>query len=176
MIYDLEDTIRCPIIQVVEIFRDKLSALSPYLPNIEKIETLERSEEGNTINLINKWYGKVILPPVLHKIIKVDKLDWTDYATWHVPENRVVYRLEFDGFEQIAFVNGETSFAADGLNTRVRYSGHVVLNLSQKIGIPELLSQSLGTQISKMILTLVKPNMLKANRGVEKLLKCKIEI
>ena len=170
MIYDFTDIIERPIEKVVEAFRDSLPNLAPYLPNILAIETLEKRAEGEIQEIVNRWYSSWVPPAPIRKMIKIDELSWTDYATWLIPENKVVYRLVFDRLDEIVSVNGETAFFKIGDKTQVRYTGHISVNLPKLETISSLLSRTIGDQISKMIMTVVRPNMFAVNRGVEALL------
>jgi len=172
MIYDVEDTIRYSIDRVALVFRDRLPDLAAHLPHIEQIEPISRKEEGDLLYAVNRWTAKAVLPPALHKIVKVDQIHWIDDGIWHLKENRVTYKLSFSILENLAWVNGETALSDNGDgSTKVRYSGHVVLNTEGLSATPNLLAKSLGTQLAKFLMTLVKPGLIETGRGVELLLE-----
>ncbi len=65
-------------------------------------------------------------------------------------------------------VHGRNYFTAEGDGTKVKLTGELNLDLARHPMIPKFLAKSITGQVEKLVLALVKPNLVKVNRGVEK--------
>ena len=95
-------------------------------------------------------------------------MGWIDYAEWDDSRHAVKYRLEMMFFKEYIDVQGENVFSANGENSQIHLSGDLRLDLAKHPMIPRFVAKSITKQVEKLVLALIKPNLVKVNRGIEK--------
>lgn len=169
MFFEVVDHVPYSLDIVYSTMRDKLPELAPYLPDVKSIECIERQDLGcGGLKLVNHWRAEDKIPGVLKKFISADQLGWIDHAEWDDGKMSVKWRLEMMFFKEYVDVHGENFFTGDDGNTTVRLTGNLNLHLSRHPLIPKLLAKSFTKQVERFVLALIKPNLVKVNRGIEK--------
>ncbi len=172
MHFEVIDHLPFPLKDVFTTMRDKLPELVPHLPDVRKIECVERTELGpGKLRLVNHWYAEDKIPGTLKKFISADQLGWIDYAEWDDATMSVSYRLEMMFFREYVDVRGKNTFAGDDKESTVTLNGDLNLDLAKHPMIPRLLARTITGQVEKLVLALIKPNLVKVNRGIEKHLR-----
>ena len=168
MRFEVVDQVKYPLDVVFSTMRDQLVNLVPHLPDIASIEETEREDSGDgRIRLINHWRGENRVPKVFQKFIKPDQIGWIDRAQWDDAKKIVRWTLEPQFFTNYVDVKGENFFTGDNTQTTIKLTGELIVDLSKHPKVPRLLAKSLGGQVEKFVLALVKPNLVKVNRGLE---------
>ena len=169
MKFEVVDKVPFPLEEVYGTMRDKLIDLVPYLPDIKKIDCLERSETPDgVIKITNKWFAENRIPKAVQSLIKPEQLGWTDYAEWKASNHSVKYRLVMIFLSEYVDVRGENFFTGNERETQVRLTGELKLDLAKHPLIPRLLASVITGQVENLVLELIKPNLVKVNRGIEK--------
>ena len=169
MEFKVVDKVPFALEDVYTTMRDKLVDLVPFLPDIKKIELVERQELDNgKVKIINNWYAEDKIPKAVKSLIKTDQIGWVDYAEWDDSTKTVSWNLEMMFFKDYVTVKGTNTFTGDENSTTVTLKGDLSLDLAKHPMIPKLLAKSITKQVEKVVLALVKPNLVKVNRGIEK--------
>ncbi len=169
MFFEVIDNVPFPLEDVYATMREKLPDLVPYLLDIKDIQCIERTDlDENRVRIINHWYAKDKIPAALKKFVSEDQLGWIDHAEWDLSQKTVKWRLEMMFFKEYVDVSGINYFTGDEKNTQVRLTGDLKLDLARHPIIPRFLAGSITKQVEKVVLALIKPNLVKVNRGIEK--------
>ncbi len=169
MQFEVIDQVPYSLEDVFSTMRDKLPDLIEYLPDVKSITCDVREElPGNKLKLVNKWMLENRIPKALAKFIKPEQLGYIDHAEWDNDGHFVDYRLEMIFLSEYIDVHGRNYFTAEGDGTKVRLTGELNLDLARHPMLPKFLAKSITGQVEKLVLALVKPNLVKVNRGVEK--------
>ncbi len=169
MKFEVIDHVPYPLKDVYATMRDKMPDLVPYLPDVKKIDCKKYEDKGDgKVSIVNHWYSEDKIPGGLKKFIKAEELGWVDYAEWDESTMSVRYRLEMMFFTEYVDVHGENFFTGDEKETTVKLSGELNLDLAKHPMIPKFLAKSITSQVEKVVLALIKPNLVKVNRGIEK--------
>lgn len=174
MNFEVIDKVPYPLDDVFTTMRDKLVDLVPFLPDVKNIELVERKDlENGNVKIVNNWYAEDNIPKALKSLIKAEQLGWVDYAEWDTEKKKVYWNLEMMFFKEYVTVKGENTFTGDDKTTTITLSGDLSLDLAKHPMVPKLLAKSITKQVEKVVLALVKPNLVKVNRGIEKHLSSK---
>lgn len=169
---DLHDDITYNLEQTYHTFRDDLAKLATYLPDIEDIivEKHERTDD-DTVSVVNLWKASANeIPKIVSKFITPDKLQWTDYATWHDGTTSCDWNLVLGFFPEAIKCKGTTTYSVNGDKTHVHITGDLHVDASKIPGVPRLLSGKLGSAVEKFVVKMVTPNLKNVNRGMERYL------
>jgi len=97
------------------LIRDDMPSLVPFLYDVERIEVVDRKEDGETIELVNMWYGDMSkIPRPVRKFIKRELMTWKDYATWTTHDRTSRWRLEPNMGGDIFTCAGSSKLVEDG--------------------------------------------------------------
>lgn len=169
MKFEVIDQVNFPLEDVYTCMRDKMTDLVPYLPDVKEIKCIEYENLGDgKVRIVNHWFAEDKIPGALKKFIKPEQLGWIDYAEWDDSRHAVKYRLEMMFFKEYIDVQGENVFSANGENSQIHLSGDLRLDLAKHPMIPRFVAKSITKQVEKLVLALIKPNLVKVNRGIEK--------
>lgn len=172
---DIRDTISYDLTSVYETFRDHLKALAQYLPNVSEIivEKHERTD-ADTTKVVNIWKASgEEIPKIAASFISPDKLQWTDFATWHDGETYCDWEMEVGFFPEAVSCKGTTRYSKDGDKTQVHISGELKVDAKKIPGVPKLLAGKIGDAVEAFAVKMVTPNLKEVNRGAEKYLASK---
>ena len=168
MRFEVVDQVKYPLDVVFSTMRDHLVDLVPHMPDIASIEETEREGSGDgRIRLVNHWRAENRIPKVVQKFIKPEQLGWIDRAEWNDVEKVVRWTLEPHFFTNYVDVKGANFFSGDDSQTTIKLTGELIVDLSKHPKVPRLLAKSVGGSVEKFVLALVKPNLMKVNRGLE---------
>jgi len=169
MKFEVVDHVPFALEEVYSTMRDKLIDLVPFLPDVKKIELVERKELDNgNVKIVNNWFAEDKIPKALKSLIKADELGWVDHAEWEEANKTVHWNLEMMFFKEYVTVRGTNKFTGDNDSTTVTLAGDLELDLAKHPMVPRLLAKSITKQVEKIVLMLIKPNLVKVNRGIEK--------
>jgi hypothetical protein len=169
---DITDTVSYPRDIVWSCFRDDLKKLVPYLPNIRDIE-VEKHErvDEDTVEVVNIWKAAdEDIPKMARKFIDPERLQWTDYATWHDDTHDCDWEMEVNFLQDAVTCKGTTSYREENGSTRVHIQGELRVDAKQIPGVPRMLAGKVGDTIEKFVVRLVTPNLTEVNRGAEQYL------
>jgi hypothetical protein len=161
-----ESVINHPVDQVFEAYRDRLSDVANYLDDIKTIVVKEREELDGAVRLHNVWSSDKEIPAVAQKFIKPEALNWDDHAKWYEADTRCEWHIETRAFTEAFKCGGQTRLVADGDQTRVILEGELTLDVSKIKGVPKFLAKSVGPQVEKFIVALIKPNLERTNQAI----------
>jgi len=170
MKFEVSDLIAHPVSKVYPVFRDHIADLAQYLPNVKRIEIIERKEEGGLVHVTSDWYAQASLPNSARKFFPENKLGWRDVAAWNTKQQSVDWHFVLWLFTEAVHVSGHNAFTAEGKQTRLTINGEWVIDPAKIRGIPNIILRGVIPTVEKFAFALVKPNLLKVNRAVEKLL------
>jgi len=170
MKFTVSDMIAFPVEKVYAVFRNHTPDLADYIPDVKRIEVVEKQDMGNRLKLVTKWIGSHQPPKIVQKLIRIEDLYWFDRAEWVDDEKAVYWRIEPVMFSKYFEATGKNQFRAKGDKTEVILEGELKINLHSHPAVPRFLASKIEPQIEKYILNLIKPNLLKTNRGAEKYL------
>lgn len=161
-----ESLIAHPVEAVFEAYRDRLPEVVPYLDDIREIVVESRREGDGVVTLHNVWSSDKDIPAVASKFIKPEHLSWDDHAQWSVAETRCQWRIEPRAFQDAFRCSGTTTLIPEGDRTRVRLAGELTIDAAKVRGVPKFLAKTVGPQIEKFIVALIKPNLEKTNVAI----------
>lgn len=175
MKFEVFEYVDFKIDDVYKTYRDKLPELVKYIPNVKKIVVEKKEKKGNKTYFVNRWYGKYSIPKIVQPYLKAEEITWVDRAVWDDSNYTVEWEFEPLFFKEYVKAFGVNRFLEEGGRTKIILSGEFNLDLSNYPKIPKLLRRIVVPQIEKFTFALIKPNLIKVCRGVEKLLKEKKE-
>lgn len=161
-----ESVIAHPVDKVFEAYRDRLPDVAAYLDDIREIVILEREELDGYVRFHNVWSSNTAIPKVAQKFIPPEALNWDDHAKWFEAEKRCEWRIETRAFTEALKCGGGTRLVAQGDSTRVILDGELTLDVSKVKGVPKFLAKSIGPQVEKFVVALIKPNLEKTNLAI----------
>jgi len=173
MDFEIEHKINFPRKIVYPTLRDELVELVPFIPNIKKIEIIEKKKTKGGVYYVNQWYGDYNIPKIVAKIIKIDQLTWFDKANWKDGEYACEWEFEPIFFKEYIEARGRNEFLEDGDGTRVVLRGSMNIDVSNHPAVPWFLKNRVNKELSRLILAVIKPNMIKLMKGLEGYLKKK---
>jgi len=155
--------LRRPIDEMWSIMRDYMGSLIDRLPDIERILELERvSESDGQTRLVNAWYIRQQIPPMLLDLLGTAELGWIDRSVWE-PRNRTcAWTVEPFVLQESVSCRGATRFeqAIGGRGTRVTFEGVIELELGA-LNLSRILEGPV-TRFLESILTTVVPRNLRS--------------
>lgn len=163
-----ESLIAHPVDRVFEVYRDRLPETVAYLDDIREIvvESREELPEQGAVRLHNVWASDKEIPAVAQKFIKPEHLYWDDHATWTAADTRCAWRIETRAFRDAFSCSGSTTLVAQGESTKVILEGELQVDIRKVKGVPRFLAGTIGPQVEKFIVALVKPNLEKTNDAI----------
>ena len=165
-----ESVIAHPVDKVFEAYRDRLSEVAHYLDDIKEIVVKEREELDGAVRLHNVWSSEKEIPSVAQKFIKPEALNWDDHAKWYEADTRCEWRIETRAFTEAFSCSGQTRLIGDGDKTRVVLEGDLTLDVTKVKGVPKFLAKTVGPQVEKFIVALIKPNLERTNQAIARFL------
>ena len=162
-----ESLIAHPVERVFEAYRDRLPEVAAYLDDIREIRVEAREDQGGSVRLHNVWASDKDIPAVAQKFIKPEHLLWDDHATWtastHSCEWQIVTRVFTDAFS----CRGRTRLEPAGEGkTKVVLEGELSVDIAKVKGVPRMFARTIGPQVEKFIVALVKPNLEQTNVAI----------
>lgn len=161
-----ESVIGHPVAAVFNAYRDRLPEVAAYLDDIRSITVESREEGPDSVRLHNVWSSDKEVPAVAKKFIKPEALQWDDHAQWFTAETRCEWRIETRAFKDAFRCAGQTRLVAEGEHTRVVLEGELSVDVAKVGGIPRFLARTVGPQVEKFIVALVKPNLERTNDAI----------
>jgi len=156
------------------LIRDDMPSLVPYLYDIERIEVVERTEEGDTIRLVNMWYGDMAkIPRAVRKFIKRELVTWKDYATWTTHDRCSRWRLEPSIGVGVFECAGSTTLTEDGDTCLLEMDINLEIYPEKVPGVPKLLARRFRPQIEAVIEKQVSPNLRNLALSVRRYVEAK---
>lgn len=171
MKFEVEEYVNFPREEVYIVYRDHLPELVKFIPNAKKIEVKKREKKGTKTLIVNQWFGKYEIPKIARPYLKAEQITWLDIAEWDDEKYQVKWKFEPMFFKEQVKAEGVNYFFEDGDKTRILLTGEFSIDLSNYTLIPKLLRRVVAPQLEKFIFSLIKPNLVKVCRGVEKFLK-----
>ncbi len=142
------------------LIRDDMPSLVPFLYDVERIEVVDRKEEGETVELINMWYGDMSkIPRPVRKFIKRELLTWRDYATWTTKDRTSRWRLEPSVGGGVFECAGSSKLVEDGATCLLEMDINLDIYPERVPGVPKLLARKFRPQIEGIIQQQVSPNL-----------------
>jgi hypothetical protein len=148
-------------------YRDKLTAVVPFLHNVRGIEVKLRREENGRIYLINEWHGGGEIPAAARAIISEAMLSWTDFATWNDAEFATDWRIETHAFKEAVHCAGKNRFLADGDGTLIQCRGELIIDPHQIHGVPSMVAGMVGGIVENFLSQKIGPNLQQTGEGVQ---------
>jgi len=168
---DIRDSIEFPRDTVYPTFRDHLVALKPYLPTVKDIVQKSYERDGDTVHIVNIWYGAdEEIPAIASKFIKPEMLCWTDRATWHDDAQSCDWDMEVGFLKEAISCSGTTYYREKGDRTEVNITGELRVDAAKIPGVPRLVAGKVGDAVEKFVVRMITPNLKEVNRGAEKYL------
>jgi hypothetical protein len=161
-----ESVIAHPVDKVFEAYRDRLPEVAAYLDDIREIVIKEREELDGAVRFHNVWSSDKEIPAVAQKFIKPEALNWDDHAKWFEADKRCEWRIETRAFTEALKCGGGTRLIAEGDKTRVVLDGELTLDVAKIKGVPRFLAKTIGPQVEKFVVALIKPNLEKTNQAI----------
>lgn len=152
-------------------YRDRLPQLVPFLPDVKAITVKERTDapdgqEGVT-KLLNLWEASTEVPKVLQSVIKPEMLAWDDYATWDENNWCCDWRIQTKMFTENVRCYGHNTYIEEGDETILQIRGELDVSLKGVPGVPKFLAGKVAPQVEKLIVNLLKPNLLAVAKGLQ---------
>ena len=142
------------------LIRDDMPSLVPFLYDVERIEVVDRKETGETIELINMWYGDMSkIPRAVRKFVKHDLVTWKDYATWTTDDRTSRWRLEPSIGGGVFECSGSSKLVEDGETCLLEMDINLEIYPERVPGVPKLLARKFRPQIEDIIQKQVSPNL-----------------
>lgn len=152
--------------RVFSVYRDQLFEVVPYLDDIREIQVVAREELDGAVRLHNVWASDTEIPAVAQRLIEPEHLLWDDYATWYAADQRCEWRIETRVFQAAFSCSGSTRLIAEGDATKVLLEGELKVDIAKVKGVPRLLARTIGPQVEKFIVALIKPNLEQTNTAI----------
>ncbi len=170
-----EDTVTFARADVMRTQRDDMVELAQYLPNIDVITVLEREELEDGVRLVNLWKAAATeIPRVIRPFVKPEMMQWKDHARWYNDTYMCEWRLELGFFTEQVKVSGTTRFEELGADRcKVIIDGNLAVDVKNMPGVPRLLAGKIVSEIEKLVVKQLTPNLTGVNRGLESYLKAK---
>jgi len=142
------------------LIRDDMPSLVPYLYDVERIEVIDRKEDGETINLVNMWYGDMDkIPRPVRRFIKRELVTWKDYATWTTHDRCSRWRLEPRIGAKVFECSGTSQLTEDGETCLLEMNINLQIYPERVPGVPKILARKFRPQIENAIEKQVSPNL-----------------
>lgn len=152
-------------------YRDRLPEMVPFLPDVKAIHVQSRSDDvdgqAGVSKLLNLWEASTEIPKVLQAVIKPEMLAWDDYATWNQDAWTCDWRIETKMFTENVKCWGHNTYEVDGEGTLLKIRGELDVSLKGVPGVPKFLASKIAPQVEKLIVTLLKPNLLSVAKGLQ---------
>lgn len=161
-----ESVIVHPVARVFEAYRDRLPEVAAYLDDIREIVVHKREEQGDVVVLHNVWASDKEIPAVARRFIKPEHLFWDDHARWHEVDTRCEWTIATRAFSEAFSCSGQTRLVAEGSSTRVVLDGELTIDVAKIGGVPRFLAKTIGPQVEKFIVGLIKPNLERTNDAI----------
>jgi len=157
-----------PVEEVFVLVRDRLQDLVPHMPNVKKIVTESRDEaDGQTVRLVNRWFGKAEIPKAVEKMIDPEKIAWLDTATWDTGQKSCTWEIKPMFFQENVTCRGVNYYREAGSGrTVLEINGELSVQTKGMPGVPRILAGKLSEQVEKFIVKLLTPNLDNLARGV----------
>ncbi|MBZ0273361.1 DUF2505 family protein [bacterium] len=166
--FEFDDTIGYPIDKVWPIYRDRMPKIAEFLPNIRRIDLVSREETETGVFAVLEWHARARLPGVAARLIPENMMMWTDTATWNNVDHVVHFEITVPALSDAVRVSGVNRFEAEGSTTRVRIGGELRIDIDKIHHVPKVILRTVVPTIESFALSLTKPNLMEANRGVER--------
>ncbi|MEM7151622.1 MAG: DUF2505 family protein [Myxococcota bacterium] len=161
-----ESVIAHPVASVFEAYRDRLPEVAAYLDDIREIVVQARDEQDGVVTLHNVWASDKEIPSVAKKFVKPEHLFWDDHAKWFTADQRCEWKIVTRAFTEAFSCSGQTRLVAEGESTRIVLDGELSVDVSKVKGIPRFLARTIGPQVEKFIVSLIKPNLERTNVAI----------
>lgn len=175
MLLEADAPIAFPRDVVFAAYRDRLPELLPYLPNVKAITVQSREDAvgGNPArtDLVNLWQGKADIPKVLQSIVKPESVAWIDRAQWDGEAWTCHWAIEPKVFTDNVTCKGTNFYRADGDRTVLEIRGELTVDPKGIPGVPRFLAGTVGPQVEKFVVGLIKPNLISTAKGLEQFLR-----
>jgi hypothetical protein len=149
-----------PADEVFHLLRDHMPRLVPYLYDIARIEVTDRKEEGETVTLINHWYGDLAsVPGPVRKFASQDLFSWKDHATWTTSTRSASWWLEPRVGGRVFECRGTTSVREAGEGSSLHMDIDLQIHPEQVPGVPKILARRFAPQVESAIAGQLTPNM-----------------
>lgn len=149
-----------PADEVFHLLRDHMPLLVPYLYDISRIEVTDRVEEGDTVRLINHWYGDMdSVPGPVRKFASQDLFSWKDHASWSTENRAATWRLEPRVGAAVFECRGTTSVHEEGNTSSLHMDIDLQIHPTRVPGVPKFLAKRFAPQVEAAIARQLTPNM-----------------
>ena len=176
MDFTCSDTVTHPAEVVHLLLRDDMTQILPYLPDVDGIEVLTREDEDRGVRLVNLWRASEgAVPKVAKPFVKPEMLSWKDHALWNQNEWTCDWRVETTMFTENVNCYGHNTYVVDGEHTILQIRGELDVSLKGVPGVPKFLASKVAPQVEKLIVTLLKPNLLSVAKGLQDFLDAESE-
>lgn len=152
-------------------YRDKLSALVPYMPNVRSIKVKARREEGNRVFCENEWHGGGDIPAVARAFLSERMLIWSEYDTWDNAEFSLEWRIQTHAFTEAVICSGKNYFLEKNKSTVIRTQGKLLIDSKKIRGVPSFMVKQVAQIVEDFLGQKIKPNLLQMGEGVGRYLQ-----
>lgn len=156
---------------VYSTYRDRLPELVPFLPDVKGITVTTRTDDpdgkSGVTKFLNHWQASTDVPNVLQAVIKPEMLAWDDSATWDQGQWTCDWTIKTRMFTENVTCYGHNTYIVDGDHTILQIRGELDVSLKGVPGVPRFLASKIAPQVEKLIVTLLKPNLLSVAKGLQ---------
>ncbi len=156
-----------PVDRVLELLRDRLTDLVPFLPTIDRIEERERDLDGPRIRIVNAWQGNTKAVPLFAKPFMTKAMtSWSDIAEWDATARTVQWQFVPNKFKNLYTCGGLNYLIPEGDQTRLQINGTLTIR-PEHLPMPRRMAKKFAPRIAKWAVGKVRPNLLEVPKAVE---------
>ncbi len=157
---NVSEPLPLPADEVFHLLRDHMPLLVPYLYDISRIEVTNRHEDGDTVKLVNHWYGDLnSVPTPVRKFASQDLFSWKDHASWSTQAMLATWWLEPRVGGKVFECHGTTGVRVAGQTSSLHLDINLEIHPTRIPGVPNILARRFAPQIEKAIAKQLTPNM-----------------
>ncbi|PIE20188.1 MAG: hypothetical protein CSA66_01130 [Proteobacteria bacterium] len=167
MDFTFDTMISGPVDRVMELLRDRLVELVPYLPAIDHVEEREREVDGARVRIVNAWQGNSKGLPLFAKPFVTKAMTaWSDVAIWDAGARSVQWRFIPRKFQGLYTCGGTNYLVAEGDQTRLTINGNLEIH-PEKLPMPRRMADRFAPRVAKWAVGKVGPNLLQVPAAVQ---------
>ncbi len=156
-----------PVDRVLELLRDRLTDLVPYLPTVDSISERERGVEGDRIRIINDWQGNSRSVPMFAKPFVTKAMTaWHDVAEWDLAARSIKWEFVPNKFRNLYTCEGTNYLEEIEGQTRLQINGSLVIH-PEHLPMPRRMAKRFAPRIAKWAVGKVRPNLLEIPKAVQ---------
>ena len=172
----VEDTVRHPAEKVIDLMRDRLPEILPFLPNIDELDELEREDlDDGRVRARYFWQGNnKAAPKAIRPLVSKAAMAWTDEVFWAVDGSSVKWTITPARFAKLYECSGINFFEPapgdpEGSSV-IRMTGEISVYAERMPGLPKFLARKIGPLVERFVVKRVTPNLAAVVDGLREYL------